>query len=92
MMYNLLVQYMPWEGGTGTVSTSRLFEYTNDALDQQFKNGDSVLFDEIMRYPCLFMQEGTEGELAHVGGITQIRPSDSEILIDYFLGFIYLTP
>ena len=83
-MYNLLVQYMPWEGGTGTVSTSRLFEYTNDALEKQFKNGDSFLFEEIIRYPCLFMQEGTEDELANVGGITRIRPSDSEILIDYF--------
>ena len=51
-MYNLLVQYMPWEGGTGTVSAGRLFEHTDDTLENQFKNGDTVLFDEMMRMPC----------------------------------------
>lgn len=84
-MYNLLVQYMPWKGGTGTVETGRLFEYTDDRLKNQFKDNDSVLFEEMRRFPCLFMQEGTEDELAHVGEITQIRPSGSEILIDYIL-------
>lgn len=83
-MYNLLVQYIPWEGGTGTVEMSRLFEYTDKAVKNQFKKGDSVLFEELARMPCLFMQEGTGDELAHVGGITGIRPSDSGILIDYF--------
>ena len=83
-MYNLLVQYMPWEGGAGTVSTGRLFEYTDNALKNQFMNGDSVLFDAMARMPCLFMQEGTQDELAHVGGITRIRPTDSDIIIDYF--------
>ena len=83
-MYNLLVQYIPWDGGTGTVETSRLFEYTDKSVENQFKNGDSVQFEELKRMPCLFMQEGTGDELAHVGGITRIRPSDSDILIDYF--------
>ena len=83
-MYNLLVQYMPWEGGTGTVSTGRLFECTDAVLKERFKNGETVLFDELTRLPCLFMQEGTKDELAQVGGITRIRPSGSEVLIDYF--------
>lgn len=83
-MYNLLVQYIPWEGGTGTVEKSRLFEYTDKALENQFRLGDSVLFEELARMPCLFIQEGTGDELAYVGGITGIRPSDSDILIDYF--------
>lgn len=84
-MYNLLVQYMPWKGGTGTLETGRLFEYTDDVLKNRFKDNDSVQFEEMRRFPCLFMQEGTGDELAHVGEITQIRPSDSEILIDYIL-------
>ncbi len=84
-MYNLLVQYIPWEGGTGTVESGRLFEYTDDALEDRFKNGDSVLLDELIKFPCLFMQEGTEDQLAHVGEITRIRSSGSEILIDYLL-------
>ena len=43
-MYNLLVHYMSWKGGTGTVPRDRLFEYTDDTLENQFKNGDSILF------------------------------------------------
>ena len=35
-MYNLLVQYAPWEGGTATVPTGRLFEYTDKALEERF--------------------------------------------------------
>ena len=27
-MYNLLVQFKPWEGGRESVSLDRLFEYT----------------------------------------------------------------
>ena len=84
-MYNFLVQYMPWEGGTGTVSVGRLFEHTDETLENQFKNGDTVLFDELMRIPCLFMQEGRQDGLARVGAITRIRPSDGDILIDYLL-------
>ena len=83
-MYNLLVQYMAWEGGTGTVSVDRLFEHTDETLQNQFKNGKTVQFDKLMRMPCLFMMEGRQDGLAHVGAITRIRSSASDILIDYF--------
>ena len=83
-MYNLLVQHMPWEGGTGTVSLDRLFEYTDDVLKDQFKKGDTVLFDKLKRIACLFMQEGRQNELARVGEITRIRSTASHVLIDYF--------
>lgn len=83
-MYNLLVQYRPWKDGTETVSTDRLFEYTDDALENQFKSGDAVQFDRLIQMPCLFMQEGTRDGLAQVGTITQIRPSGKELLIEYF--------
>lgn len=82
-MYNLVVHYMPWEAGSGTVSASRLFEYTDDELQDQFTNGDSILLDKLIRYPCLFMCEGTEDELAQVGTITRARRSGKDILIDY---------
>ena len=83
-MYNLLVQYRPWKDGIETVSTDRLFEYTDDALENQFKSGDAVQFDRLLQMPCLFMQEGTRDGLAQVGTITRIRPSGKELLIEYF--------
>ncbi len=82
-MYNLLVQYMPWEGGTGTVSAHRLFEHTDDTLKNQFKSGEKTLLDKMVQLPCLFMQEGRRDGLARVGAITRIRPSDTDIAIEY---------
>jgi hypothetical protein len=51
-MYNLLVQYMPREAGRGSVSVSRLFEYTDEELEAQFKDGDSILLENLARLPC----------------------------------------
>ena len=47
------------------VSTNRLFEHTDKVLEEQFKKGNSVLFDKLIRYPCLFMQ-GRHGKWACV--------------------------
>ena len=82
-MYNLLVQYMPWEPGSGTVLTSRLFEYTDDELVDRFTNGDAILLDKLIQHPCLFMREGTEDEPAQIGAITRARSSGKNVLIDY---------
>lgn len=82
-MYNLIVQYSPWEAGRGSVSVSRLFEYTDKELEARFKNGDSILLDILTPLPCLFVQEGTGDELARVGTITRARRSGTEIIIDY---------
>ena len=43
-MHNLLVQYIPWEGATATVPTGRLFEYTDEALQERFNDGNSVFW------------------------------------------------
>ena len=51
---------------------------------ERFSDGDTALFEQLMRYPCLFLREGTGDELARVGAITRARQSGSEILIDYF--------
>lgn len=83
-MYNLLVQYAPWEAGRGSVITRRVFEYTDDNLENQFKSGSSIHLDKLIQLPCLFMQEGFEDQLAHVGTITRARSSGKETLIEYF--------
>ena len=82
-MYNLLVQFNPWEEGRGSVLIIRLFEYTDEMLKNQFKDGNSALLDKLIQLPCLFMQEGSGDELAHVGTITRAKQSDTEILIDF---------
>ena len=82
-MYNLLVQFVPWEGGCGSVSLERMFEYTDEKLRKRFENGDSFRFDELTRLPCLFMEEGIREGLARTGTIVRARRSGTDLVIDY---------
>ena len=82
-MFNLLVQYGTWDGGRGSVSRSRVFEYTEDDLRGRFTEGENLNLEHLIRLPCLFMEEGTGHQLARVGHINSARQSGGEILIDY---------
>jgi hypothetical protein len=82
-LFNLLIQFGPWNGFRETVSPARLFEYTDDALAASFKDGDRPLLDKLIRLPCLFMSEGKGDQLAHVGIINRARIVGSNILIEY---------
>lgn len=82
-MFNLLMQGLGWDDGRDTVSASRLFEYTDDNIVASFKDGGKVLFDRLIRLPCMFMQEGVDDQLARVGTITHARLTGPEISIEY---------
>ncbi len=85
-MFNLLMQYQPWEPGRDTVAVGRLFEYTGTEVSRQFKAGDgSPLLARLMEYPCLFMREGIDDQVAHVGYITRAKVSGSDIAFEYNL-------
>ena len=77
------MQYAPWDEGRGTVTLSRLFEYTDDEVSATFKDGARVLFDKLIQLPCLFMQEGTDDQLAYSGTISRARIVGNEIAIEY---------
>jgi hypothetical protein len=82
-MFNLLMQGMPWGAGRDTVILSRLFEYTDDEIAAMFKDGNKILFDKLIQLPCLFMQEGTDDQIARLGTITRARASGKELSIEY---------
>jgi hypothetical protein len=82
-MFNLLMQAGPWGAGRDTVILSRLFEHTDDEIAAMFKDGDKILFDKLVQFPCLFMQEGTGDQIARVGTITHARASGKEVSIEY---------
>lgn len=82
-MFNLLMQGVPWGDGRDTASLGRLFEYTDDALEASFKDGNRPLLDKLIQHPCLFMQEGTGDQIARVGAITRARIVGAEIAIKY---------
>lgn len=74
---------LPWEDGRDTIPVSRLFEYTEDDITARFKKNELPILDELIRLPCLFMQEGTGDELARVGTVTRARITGREIIIEY---------
>ena len=63
----------------------RIFEYTHASVQDRFKSDESVLFDDMLRLPCLFMEEGTGDEIAYVGEIKRAGQSGSDVLIEYNL-------
>ena len=84
-MFNLLMQYRPWNNGRDTISRQRLFEFTNDNISSGFKNGEDILLDRLILLPCLFMQEGTDSQLAYPGIISRAQVAGDDISIEYFL-------
>ena len=82
-MFNLLVKYSPWGDGRDTVSMDRIFEHTDSEVAAKFKSGAKPLLEELIKLPCIFMQEGTGDSLARLGTITRARISGSSITIDY---------
>lgn len=82
-MYNLLMVYSGWEGGRGTLNLGRVFEYTASDVEQRFRGPEGIRFDEMIRYPCLFMAEGIGPEIARVGRIFEYRVVRNEVIIDY---------
>ena len=82
-MFNLLMKYMPWGQGSDTIPVGRIFKYTEPKVIAKFQNGDQPSLNELIKLPCLFMQEGTDDQLAHVGTITRARITAGQIAIEY---------
>ena len=82
-MFNLLMRGLGWGEGRDTMSADRLFEYTERDIATNFKSGDKILFEKLIRLPCIFMAEGVHDQLAHVGIITHARLTGTEIAIEY---------
>jgi hypothetical protein len=82
-LFNLLMQGLGWGDGRDTLSVSRLFEYTDDGIIANFKDGNKILLDRLIRLPCLFMQEGIYDQIAHAGTITRARLTGNDIAIEY---------
>jgi hypothetical protein len=82
-LFNLLMRGFADEGGRGTMPASRLLEYTDDDLTNQFKNNGKILIDKLLNFPCLFMVEGVGDQLARVGTVTRARIVGRELSFDF---------
>lgn len=73
-MFNLLMFNFDWSSGRVNVPMGRMFEYTDDHIASQFRDGgNNVLLDRLTSLPCLFCEEGTDDQKAFVGQINRAR-------------------
>ena len=85
-MYNLLVKSSGWNDHTDEMFCTRVFEYTESYVRDNFTLGDRVDFDKMKKFPCLFMQETRYDETqqnARVGMITSVVKSGNVFKIEY---------
>lgn len=84
-MFNLIMRSVDWDTGRETMPIARIFEYTDDHIADQFRQGGGPLPDRLMASPCLFMQEGTRDEIAYVGQINRARIVGNDVSFEYTL-------
>lgn len=82
-MYNILVKASPWQGSRDAMLGSRLFEHTEQAVASQFEANGTVDWAALAEMPAVFMEEGTDTEVARIGRILRARKSGRDILIEY---------
>ena len=82
-MFNLVMRSFDWRIGRGTMPIDRFFEHTEESLANKFRQGNIVILDKLIRYPCLFMQEGKGNEVAYVGQVNRARVSGDNVIFEY---------
>lgn len=98
-MYNLLMKSSldynenEWEEGQGRLYDvsflrGRVFEYTDEAIKEQFTGSDGPDFDALMKLPCLFTYEGID-VVGAIGRINEVRSDNRRFEITYALPNIY---
>ena len=86
-MFNLIVKGGAWAEGHDTFPSSRVFEYTDQALADRFKPGGSLDFAALAQLPTLLVQEtyGEGDQVARVGIIIRAHVLGRDIVLEYAL-------
>lgn len=82
-MFNLLMFNVDWSGRAVSVSLERIFERTLPELEARFTQAGQPDFNQLMAYPCIFCEEGTEDQIARVGQINRARVSGREVVLEF---------
>ena len=80
-MFNFIVLHHNWTPQDREVksSVSRMLEYTDDNIQNEFCKNDQYDLNALSKLPCLFLTEGIEDEKAYVGTICDLRQISEEI-------------
>jgi hypothetical protein len=84
-MFNLIMRGSDWDTGRESMPLDRLFEYTEKHIAAQFWQDKNLLLDRLTALPCLFMNEGTQSEIARVGQINKARVAGKELSFEFSL-------
>jgi hypothetical protein len=60
----------------------RMFEYTDEHIAAQFRDGGNPQLDRLTSLPCLFCEEGITDEIAYVGQINRARIAGRDLLLE----------
>ena len=84
-MFNLIMRSVEWNTGREVMPANRLFEYTEQHLADKFTIDGNTDLDELIKLPCLFMQEGTQNQVAYVGQINRARVVGGDVSFEFTL-------
>lgn len=84
-MFHFIVKFNGWESNRDSLSSQRIFEYTNDNLNEAFKPNGSLDINKISSIPAIFASEsGGRGEqVAKIGNIYRLSMNGTEVHIEY---------
>jgi hypothetical protein len=84
-LFNLLVNGTEWSESRDSMSSSRVFEYTEQNIRDQFSVQGDIDLNALMKLPSVFLQEtyGDGNQKVRIGAITHARVSQSEIVLEY---------
>lgn len=84
-MFHLLVSGSGWSDTRDTISSSRVFEYTDEEISTEFMIGSKFNASKISSIPALFISEiqGTQPTPARIGIINKIAFTGKDVSIHY---------
>lgn len=82
-MFNLLMFNVDWAVGRVSIPLGRIFEYTDEHISAQFRDGsNNLLLDRLTSLPCLFCEEGITNKTAYVGQINRVRITGKDMSLE----------
>jgi hypothetical protein len=81
-VFNLLMFNADWGSGRATIPLSRVFEFTDEPIADQFRLDGNPMLDRLTSLPCLFCEEGITDEIAYVGQINRVRVTGRDVSLE----------
>lgn len=84
-MFNLIVSSGLDGNRRGSMLINRVFEYTNDDVENRFKANGVIDLPAVLSLPTLFMDEGVDDQVVVFGHITRVETRGREYQFHYAL-------